>query len=126
MPPNNTLSVGQRIRAQRRRLGMTQTDLSKKMGISPGYLSSIERGVRNVSGNMLQQFHIHLQLSYDYLLDGLSPSEVLAANNMICESSPEYPKKDRLNLILSTCSPEELDICYHMIHCYIQSARNRR
>lgn len=126
MASSTSFAVGQRIRAQRRRLGMTQTELSQKMGISPGYLSSIERGVRNVSGNMLHLFHINLNLSYDYLLDGLSPSEVLAANNMICESSNNYPKKERLNLILSTCSPAELDICYHMIHCYIQASRRHK
>lgn len=125
MPLNNTISIGQRIRIQRKRLGLTQTELSQQMGISTGYLSSIERGARNVSGKMMHQFHKKLGLSYDYLLEGLSPSEVLATS-MIREDSNLYPKKERLQLILSTCTPDEFEMCYHMIHSYLQSARKRK
>lgn len=118
---NKDYVIGQRIRTQRRRLGMTQTELSKKMGITPGYLSSIERGVRRVSGRMIHQFHEQLNISYDYLLEGVSSPESLLPNTFLRETSNFY--NERIHLILSSCSAEELNTCYYMIHSYLQSTR---
>lgn len=40
---------GIRVRAARRRLGMTQEELAEKAGISPSFLGHIERGTRIAS-----------------------------------------------------------------------------
>lgn len=124
MATNKDYIIGQRIRTQRRRLGMTQTELSKKMGITPGYLSSIERGVRRVSGRMIHQFHEQLNLSYDYLLEGVNPTEALIPNALIRETPNFY--NERIHFILSSCTTEELNTCYYMIHSYLQSTRKQR
>lgn len=62
--------IGRRIRLKRRKLGMTQIELSKRLGVSSGYLSLLERGNRRLSGKMIRLLHKELEISYDYLLEG--------------------------------------------------------
>jgi transcriptional regulator with XRE-family HTH domain len=45
--------IGVRIAEVRKKKGMTQKKLAEKMGISPTYLSSIERGKENPTLDML-------------------------------------------------------------------------
>ena len=47
------LQIGHKIRTKRRKLGITQSDLSKKLSISPSYLNLIESGKRKVSVDLL-------------------------------------------------------------------------
>ena len=45
--------LGTRIRERRRRAGITQSNLAKKIGISASYLNLIERNKRRIAGPML-------------------------------------------------------------------------
>ena len=47
------LQIGHKIRTKRRKLGVTQTDLAKKLSISPSYLNLIESGKRKVNVDLL-------------------------------------------------------------------------
>ena len=47
------LQIGHKIKVKRRKLGITQADLSKKLSISPSYLNLIESGKRKVSVDLL-------------------------------------------------------------------------
>jgi len=47
------LQIGHKIRTKRRKTGVTQADLSKKLSISPSYLNLIESGKRKVSVDLL-------------------------------------------------------------------------
>jgi hypothetical protein len=47
------LQIGHKIRTKRRKLGVTQVDLSKKLSISPSYLNLIESGKRKVNVDLL-------------------------------------------------------------------------
>ena len=40
--------IGKRLQAQRKRAGLTQAELSEKIGISEHYLSAVERGVNQL------------------------------------------------------------------------------
>ncbi|HEX2677827.1 MAG TPA: helix-turn-helix transcriptional regulator, partial [Polyangiales bacterium] len=44
-----TKALGKRIVEHREKIGMSQEDFAKKVGISRGYLSDLERGVREMS-----------------------------------------------------------------------------
>lgn len=44
-----TKAVGKRIVEHREKLGLSQDDFADKVGISRGYLSDLERGVREMS-----------------------------------------------------------------------------
>ena len=47
------LQIGHKIRTKRRKLGVTQVGLSKKLSISPSYLNLIESGKRKVNVDLL-------------------------------------------------------------------------
>jgi transcriptional regulator with XRE-family HTH domain len=51
MPKKNhaLIALGKSIRKQRTALGLSQKVLAAKARLDPGYISDIERGVRNVS-----------------------------------------------------------------------------
>jgi transcriptional regulator with XRE-family HTH domain len=55
--------VGRRIRAHRRRLGLTQEVLAGRAGVSPSWLSQVERGVR--SGGLRTLLPIARELGID-------------------------------------------------------------
>ena len=47
------LQIGHKIKTRRRKLGVTQADLSKKLSISPSYLNLIESGKRKITVDLL-------------------------------------------------------------------------
>jgi len=47
------LQTGQKIKTKRRKLGITQADLSKKLSISPTYLNLMESGKRKINVDLL-------------------------------------------------------------------------
>ena len=47
------LQIGHKIKTKRRKAGVTQAALSKKLSISPSYLNLIESGKRKVSVELL-------------------------------------------------------------------------
>ena len=47
------LQIGHKIRTKRRKQGISQIDLSKKLSISPSYLNLIESGKRKVNVDLL-------------------------------------------------------------------------
>ena len=42
-------AIGQRIKAERERLGLSQEALAAEAGLDRSYMSGVERGVRNLS-----------------------------------------------------------------------------
>jgi len=47
------LQIGHKIKAKRKKLGITQADLSKKLSISPTYLNLMENGKRKINMDLL-------------------------------------------------------------------------
>ena len=47
------LQIGHKIKTKRRKLGVTQSDLAKKLSISASYLNLIESGKRKVNVDLL-------------------------------------------------------------------------
>ena len=45
--------IGHKIKAKRKKLGITQADLSKKLSISPAYLNLMENGKRKIDLDLL-------------------------------------------------------------------------
>ena len=48
-----SLQIGHKIKTKRRKLGVSQLDLSKKLSISPSYLNLIESGKRKINVDLL-------------------------------------------------------------------------
>ncbi|MGB5952434.1 MAG: helix-turn-helix transcriptional regulator [Ornithinimicrobium sp.] len=57
------VAVGEELRAERHRRSMRITDTADKAGISPQYLSEVERGVKDPSSEVLSAVAGSLDLS---------------------------------------------------------------
>ena len=61
--------LGTRIRERRRAMGVTQAEMSRRIGISPSYLNLIERNKRGIAGPLLRRTAVALELKLDELDD---------------------------------------------------------
>lgn len=62
--------LGRRIYAQRKKLGLTQEQVSEIADVSPQLVSSAENGIRNISAENLFRISQALEISTDYLFTG--------------------------------------------------------
>ena len=61
--------LGTRIRERRRAMGVTQAEMSRRIGISASYLNLIERNKRGIAGPLLRRAATALELRLDELDD---------------------------------------------------------
>ena len=54
--------IGYRIKSKRRKIGITQAELSKKLSISPSYLNLMESGKRKINLDLLLKISNELNL----------------------------------------------------------------
>lgn len=64
------IGFGKRIKENRLRLGMTQSDLRKKTSLSAGFISDVENDKRQASAETLYLFSRALGMSMDELFTG--------------------------------------------------------
>jgi len=62
------VKLGERIRQERLRLGLTQSKLAEDIDISDAYMGHIERGERSLTLGTLIRLVNRLHVSVDYLL----------------------------------------------------------
>ena len=62
--------IGKEVRKQREYLGLTQDAASELLGISPQFLSEIERGIKGISADTLYKICTKLSISADTVLPG--------------------------------------------------------
>jgi len=67
------MSVADRIRSQRMKLGMTQTQLAKEAKLTPAAISQFESGSRKPSFDALSKLAPALKVTTDYLLGRKQP-----------------------------------------------------
>ncbi len=61
-------NIGEKIREERKKIGMTQEDLAEKVGISVNFVSLIENG-KNMSLDTMIRIANTFNVSVDYLLN---------------------------------------------------------
>ncbi len=72
------MSIGENVRQLRRKLGLTQKVLAKKLGMNRSSLVQIERGKRKVSVEELIKFAYMMNVGVDQLINpDLKPEEVI-------------------------------------------------
>jgi transcriptional regulator with XRE-family HTH domain len=71
--------VGERVRARRLELGMSQTALAEAVGITFQQIQKYENGANRVSASRLWQFAAVLGVPVDFFFDGLGKNELPAA-----------------------------------------------
>lgn len=114
------LMTGQKLRTERLRRGLTQSDMGEMMGLSTSYISSLERGQRRISWNVGKKLHQCFGISYDYIMEaGAQPSPY---GDLLREPS-DQELHHRFQVMLGTCTDLELRACYNMCRTYIASSR---
>ena len=69
------IKFGLRVRQLRQETGMSQEAFAAKCGLDRTYISSLERGRRNVSLKNIAAISIALDISIAMLFEGISPDE---------------------------------------------------
>lgn len=91
----NLCAIGTRIRAARKKAGMTQEDLAAALEKSPTHISVIERGVKAPKLETLVNIANTLHVSSDTLLQDVV---AFSSDGIACELSEaisKLPKKDQ-------------------------------
>lgn len=92
-------SIGERIAARRKELGITGQQVKERTGISTGNLSGIEKGSSLPSATALIGLSQILNCSVDWILTGKSPISEFSNSRVLSEGEEEllstYNKLDR-------------------------------
>lgn len=110
--------VGQRIRLERKRLGISQETLANDLDISLNYLGEIERGKRTVSLNIAEKLCHYFHLTLDYLYKGIETGTVNEDSS--CETDP----RREMLLLMELCTDQELQLCLEVMKPLIITWRN--
>lgn len=102
--------IGTRISDWRKRLNITQDDLSFLTGISVPYISEIENGKKHPSLDIIISISDAIGVTVDELLSG----------NML-SSSTDY--QTDIDYLLSDCTSEERQFIYEMLRALKESLR---
>ena len=110
--------IGQRIRLERKRLGISQETLASDLNVSVNYIGAIERGKRLISQRLAQKLCAYFHLTLDYLYHGFSP-------DMVAEQSTygSDPYREWLQL-MEFCSEQEVRLCLDVIKPVLVIWRN--
>ncbi len=109
-------AVGQRIREERKKLGLSRGELAEFVGLSDYYIGQLERGERQMSLPVLINITSCLRVPADYLIFGNTGNKKHYVNDpaKIYESH-KYGKDMELNNLLNKCSSKELDLIKKII-----------
>lgn len=100
--------IGERIRIERRKKGISQQVLAEKMDTSTTYLSRVERGVSKINLRRLGQVSEILEIPIERLLSGTVPED------------ERYLDKELYN-ILSRCTPAKQKLIYNIAEIVLKS-----
>ena len=92
------LTMGDRIRDSRKRLGLTQDQLSEKLDITVAYMSEIERGLKMPSMQLFIKIVEILDVSADYLLRDSVCRGILYPDKEISRKFEKLTGKQRVAL----------------------------
>jgi len=64
------LLIGERVRSIRKQLGLNQTEFAARIGMTQGYITSIERGTRDVNSRLVKLICETYSVSENWLVTG--------------------------------------------------------
>lgn len=111
---DNMYYIGSHIRTARKRADLTQEQLSESIGVTPQYLSDLERGLVGTSITTLMKICRKLNVSADYILFGSGGSDDRSAT--LVERIQRMPRhkadivENSLNLLIEAM---EMDPSMH-------------
>lgn len=94
--------LGERIRAERHHLRLTQAQLAEAIDISDTYMGAIERGERGLSLDTLVMLAKRLGVTVDYLLSdsvSVTDSNIMEQFKQLMDSHPLERKQMAINVL---------------------------
>ena len=94
--------LGERIREERHKLGLTQAQLAEAVDISDTYMGAIERGERSLTLDTLVRLVNRLGVTVDYLLaDSVTDSDanIMDQFKQIIDKQPMDRKQMAINVL---------------------------
>ncbi|MBQ7761559.1 MAG: helix-turn-helix transcriptional regulator [Clostridia bacterium] len=89
--------IGERIKAERKKRGLTQENLAEKLDVSIGYVSQVERGITKISLDLLAEISAILKCDIASLIVGSAVnSENYIKSDILTEISALDPQKRKL------------------------------
>ena len=92
--------VGQRVRARRKQLGLSQDRLADALGLTFQQVQKYERGSNRISASKLFDTAAALQVEIPFFFEGLTPGAALGG-----VSEPDAPAFEHLSL-----TPEDMEL----------------
>ncbi|KNF07845.1 putative HTH-type transcriptional regulator type 3 [Gottschalkia purinilytica] len=99
----NYHAMGQRMRIERERLGLSREKFAEIVELSPLYIGQLERGERKMSIDTLIKISNSLHISTDYLIFGTSMDITTPYND------------NNLTTLLNRCSKKQLSLIEDII-----------
>lgn len=84
------MTVGERIKAARKSLGLTLEEFGKKLGVGKTAISKLEKGERNLTDQMLLSIHREFNVREEWLRDGVGEMFEPAASDELDALAKEY------------------------------------
>lgn len=94
--------IGKRLKEARKKKGLTQEQLSEKMGVSIAYLSKVETGKIHINLERLSEICSILDVTEGEILNGVS------------NHSEKYLHSE-FNELLRKCSPKNQKLAYQIL-----------
>jgi len=117
-PPTKIINLfmGHKIRIRREELGLSREELAERVGTSPEYLRSVERGSRGLGRTRIMDYVKALKASYDYLFCNLSNQPMNAITD---------PKIIKMNEIMSTLPEDAKDHALEYLKSFAKLYTNK-
>lgn len=84
------MTVGERIKAARKSLGLTLEEFGKKLGVGKTAISKLEKGERNLTDQMLLSIHREFNVREEWLRDGIGEMFEPASADELDALAKEY------------------------------------
>lgn len=107
MLEHNLQSIGNKLLAVRKRIGMTQIEVAEAAGLSDRTYADIERGSVNMRLETILRICEVLHIT---------PDEILTRTT--CEMSP---RQEEIMARLNTCSEKDRDTALRLLEIYLKS-----
>ena len=105
--------LGKRIREERKKLNLTQSQLAEAIDISDTYMGAIERGERSLTLDTLVKLVNRLGVTVDYMLSDFvsdNNSNILEQFKQIIDGQPLERKQMAINVLRTLFSYFEKEV----------------
>jgi len=108
-------AIGQRIRNEREKLGLSREEFAEMVGLSDYYIGQLERGERQMSLPVLVKVSNCLHVSLDYLVFGITSGNAGSVNEPSNYEAYNINANGEISSLLNKCSPKELELFKKLI-----------